>query len=259
MSIRNPLLLPGWRAMILAAGFGTRLKPLTDRVPKPLVQVAGVPMLALTLNRFRKLKPHTLVVNGHHLSSQLDSFLQKSAAGFKRVEYLYEPQILDTGGALRNASRYLRGPFFVTTNADVVTDISLKAAVVQHLKRGSLVTMLMHDRERYNQVEVDSAGRIRGFGCVRAEFENRLLAYTGIQICAPLLLDLMARESASEPFSLIVFYRRLLAAGRDDIVGYEVDTKEQNYWRDLGTKEDLMAMEKDLNHNSGLAGRLGII
>ncbi|MCK5916181.1 MAG: NTP transferase domain-containing protein, partial [Deltaproteobacteria bacterium] len=59
--------------MILAAGFGTRLKPLTERLPKPLITVAGVPMLTLVLNRLRPLKPHTLVINGHHLSAQLEN------------------------------------------------------------------------------------------------------------------------------------------------------------------------------------------
>lgn len=245
--------------MVLAAGFGTRLKPLTDRIPKPLVQVAGVPMLAPTLSRFKKLKPRVLVVNGHHLSGQLGSFLHQYATGFQRVEYLHESLILDTGGAIRNASRYLKGSFFVTTNADVVSDISLFAAVTQHLRSDSLVTMLLHDHERYNQVEVDPVGRIRGFGNSKTVSENRLLAYTGIQICSPLLLDLMAREPAGRPFSLIAFYRRLLAAGRLDIVSHVVDTHDQYYWRDLGTLEDLAAMENDLKNIRGLAVRLGMV
>ena len=259
MSSVEPLLFSGWRAMILAAGFGTRLKPLTERLPKPLVPIAGMPMLALSLQRLRKLKPRILVVNGHHLSAQLELFLEQSSEGFQRTEYLYEPLILDTGGAIRNASRYLRGSFFVTTNADVVSDIPLFEAVAQHLKRRSLVTMLLHDRERYNQVEVDPGGRIRGFGRSQAAFGHRLLAYTGIQICSPLLLDLMAREEPGRPFSLITFYRRLLAAGRLDIVSHIVDTQNNYYWRDVGTPDDLVAIEHDLAHNVGLAARLGVV
>ena len=244
--------------MILAAGFGTRLKPFTDRLPKPLVPIAGVPMLVFSLKRFRKLKPRVLVVNGHHLSGQLEIFLRQSSYGFQRIEYLYEPLILDTGGAIRNASRYLRGPFFVTINADVVSDIPLFEAVAQHLKRRSLVTMLLHDRDRYNQVEVDPKGRIKGFGCSRPASGNRIMAYTGIQICSPLLLDLMERESI-HPFSLIAFYRRLLAAGRLDIVGHVVDTKIDYYWRDLGTPDDLIAIEHDLRNDPDLAVRLGAV
>ncbi|MCD6292138.1 MAG: NTP transferase domain-containing protein [Deltaproteobacteria bacterium] len=245
--------------MVLAAGFGTRLKPLTDHLPKPLVPVAGLPMLALSLNRLRKLKPRMLVVNGHHLSSQLETFLERSTYGFQQTKYLFEPLILDTGGAIRNASRYLRGPFFVTTNADIVCDIPLFEAVSQHQKRGSLVTMLLHDRERYNQVEVDFKGCVRGFGRSCPAPGNRLLAYTGIQICSPLLLDLMAREKAGSPFSLITFYRRLLASGRLDIVAHVVDTRNHYYWRDLGTPEDLAAIENDLARNPGLTARLGVV
>jgi mannose-1-phosphate guanylyltransferase len=259
MSLAKPLLLPDWRAMILAAGFGTRLKPLTERLPKPLIPLAGQPMLAFSLNRLRKLKPRILVVNGHHLSAQLETFLEQSAYGFQQTEYLYEPLILDTGGAIRNASRYLRGPFFVTMNADVVSDIPLLEAVTQHLKCRSLVTMLLHDRERYNQVEVDCRGRIRGFGRSRPASGNRILAYTGIQICSPLLLDLMAREKFGCPFSLITFYRRLLAAGRVDIVSHVVDTQSDYYWRDVGTPGDLIAIEHDLVQNVGLAARLGVV
>ena len=259
MSFAKLLLSSDWRVMILAAGFGTRLKPLTERLPKPLVPVAGLPMLSLSLNRLRELKPRILVVNGHHLSAQLEEFLEQSAYGFQQTEYLFEPLILDTGGALRNAARYLRGSFFVTTNADIVSDIPLFEAVAQHLKRRSLVTMLLHDRERYNQVEVDCRGRIRGFGRSRAAFGNRILAYTGIQICSPLLLDLMVREEPGRPFSLITFYQRLLAAGRLDIVGHEVDTQNNYYWRDVGTPDDLVAIEHDLAHNPGLAGRLGVV
>ncbi len=258
MSQANPLLLSEWRAMILAAGFGTRLKPLTDRIPKPLVPVAGIPLLELSLKRFREIKPRILVVNGHHLSGQLETFLRQTSYGFQRVEYLYEPLILDTGGAVRNASRYLRGPFFVTTNADVISDIPLREAVAQHLKRRALVTMLLHDRARYNQVEFDQEGRIMAFGRSQAASGNRILAYTGIQICSPLLLDLMEREPR-RPFSLITFYRRLLAAGRLDLLGHVVDTKDNYYWRDVGTPEDLIEIEHDLSNDTGLAVRLGII
>ncbi|MBN2808963.1 MAG: NTP transferase domain-containing protein [Deltaproteobacteria bacterium] len=259
MSLCNPLFLSDWRALILAAGFGTRLLPLTERLPKPLVPVAGVPMLALTLNRFRRLKPRIMVVNGHHLAVQVESFLEEHSTGFQKLKYLYEPLILDTGGAVRNAARYLRGPFFVTSNADAVNDIALLPAVARHLRQGSLVTMLLHDREPYNQVEVDASGRIVGFALPPKASANRLLAYTGIQICSPVLLDLMAREAPGRPFPLIPFYRRLLAAGRTDLAAYVVDTRDRYYWRDLGTPEDLAAVEADLKNRCGLAARLGVV
>jgi len=256
MSAKFPLFYPDWRAMILAAGFGTRLKPLTEQTPKPLVEVAGVPMLKLVLNRLRKLNPGTLVVNGHHLSGQIENFLYRNSFGFRRLKYLFEPVILDTGGGICNAAGFLDGPFFVTLNADIVTNISLRQAVSQHLRSRALVTMVLHERLRYNQVEVDAEGCIRGFGGALTKSANRLLAYTGIQVCSPLLLSLMAREQVSA-FSLITFYKRLLAAGRLDLRAHIVDTENRFYWRDLGTHDDLAAVANDLRQDKTLAHRLG--
>ena len=258
MSAGNPLFYSDWRAMILAAGFGTRLKPLTDHLPKPLLEIAGVPMLTLALNRLRRLKPRTLVVNGHHLSDLLELFLNEKKSGFRQLEYIFEPSILDTGGGILNAANFLDGPFFITVNADIISNIPLAPAVARHLKSRALVTMLLHDRLRYNQVEVDPAGTIRQFGAKQAISGNRLLAYTGIQICSPLLLDLLAREPVAA-FSLITFYRRLLAAGRLDIRAHIVDTTTSCYWRDLGTHADLAGIEHDLRSDSTLAGRLGVV
>ena len=255
MVLTNPLFYSDWRAMILAAGFGTRLKPLTEQMPKPLVTVAGVPMLTFALNRLRQLKPHTLVINGHHLAPQLKNFIDENVFGFRRLEYIFEPSILDTGGGIRNAARFLTGPFFITVNADVITDIPLVSAVSQHLRSGALVTMLLHDYPRYNQVEVDSRGCIRCFGRGQAVPGNRLLAYTGIQICSPRLLALLARETRSA-FSLITFYQRLLAAGRFDIRAHVVDPENGCYWRDLGTHADLAALANDLSQTPGLQHRL---
>jgi mannose-1-phosphate guanylyltransferase len=254
----NPLFYSDWRAMILAAGFGTRLKPLTEHLPKPLIEVAGVAMLSLALNRLRQLKPRVLVVNGHHLSDRLENFLNEKKSGFRRLEYIFEPAILDTGGGILNAANFLDGPFFVTVNADIVSEIPLAPAVARHLKSRALVTMLLHDHPRYNQVEVDSAGVIRRFGAQEAASGNRLLAYTGIQICSPLLLDLLAREPVAA-FSLITFYRRLLASGRLDIRAHVIDTDKNCYWRDLGTHDDLADFEEDLHSDSTLAGRLGVV
>jgi NDP-sugar pyrophosphorylase family protein len=256
MSARFPLFYPDWRAMILAAGFGIRLKPLTEQTPKPLIEVAGVPMLKLALNRLRKLKPGTLVVNGHHLSGQIENFLYKNRSGFRQLKYLFEPEILDTGGGICNAAGFLNGPFFITLNADIVTDISLHQAVFHHLRSRALVTMVLHERVRYNQVEVDAEGRIRGFGGGLMGSGNRLLAYTGIQICSPLLLALMAREQVPA-FSLITFYKRLLSAGRIDIRAHIVDTENNFYWRDLGTHDDLAAVANDLRQDRALSRRLG--
>lgn len=249
--------------MVLAAGFGTRLGSLTQSLPKPLVKVAGRPMLAYVLHRLRRLRPAALVINGHYHSPLLAAWLRDHGSGFRRLDFLHEPEILDTGGGIDNAASRLSGDFFITFNADVVSDIPLASAVRFHLRRQALVTMIMHDHQRYNQVEIDAGGRIINFGRRSCEAGagkppagHCLRAYTGIQICSPRLLSLLRRRRPG-PFSLIDFYASLLATGRADLHSFEVDTQSDFYWRDLGRPEDLRALEADLGGRPELAARLG--
>ena len=242
--------------MILAAGFGIRLRPLTEALPKALVPVAGKALLALWLDRLRPLRPASLLVNGHYRVAQLAAFLRRESFGFRRVRLLREEPILDTGGGLRRALACARGDFLATVNVDVVTDLSPALALDLHRRERALVTMILHDHPRYNQVEVDNRGRITAFACRRARPGHRLLAYTGIQVCAPRLLALLRRQP--EPaFPLIPFYQRLLVAGRRDLRALVVDTARDFYWRDVGTPGDLKALEKELTDQLDLAPRLG--
>jgi len=238
--------------MILAAGFGTRLRPLTERMPKALVPVGGQPLIQRCLDYFRTLRPGLLLVNGHHHAGQLAVFLDSKVAGYRRFRFIHEPEILDTGGALRNASPLVQGDFLVTVNVDIVSDISPLDALASHLRNRALVTMILHDHPRYNQVEVDAVGRIVAFGRRRPRPGNRLLAYTGIQICSPTLLALL-RRCRQDVFPLIPFYQRLLDHGRRDLLAHVVDTRYKFYWRDVGTPQDLAACEADFAARPGLA------
>ena len=248
--------LSGGSLMILAAGFGTRLRPLTEHLPKALVPVAGMPLLELWLRRLRPLKPATLLVNGHYRVTQLEGYLAAAAYGFREVRLLREDPILDTGGGLKRALAFARGPFLATVNVDAVTDISPVLALPRHFLTRALVTMILHDSPRYNQVEVDDCGRITAFGLKRARPGRRLLAYTGLQVCSPRLFHLLRRRPEAV-FPLVPFYQRLLAAGRRDLRVCVVDTADKFYWRDAGTPGDLEALEEDLRTRPGLARRLG--
>ncbi len=251
-----PPALAGGSLMILAAGFGTRLRPLTEHLPKALVPVAGQPLLGLWLERLRPLKPAALLVNGHYRVEQLEAFLATSAAGFREVRLLREAPILDTGGGLRRAMAFARGRFLATVNVDVVSDLSPALALDRYRREKALVTMILHDHPRYNQVEVDDGGRITAFGLSRPRPGRRLLAYTGIQVCSPRLFRLLQR--CPEPvFPLVPFYQRLLDSGRRDLLARVMDGDENYYWRDVGTPGDLEALENDLAARPELARRLG--
>ncbi len=244
--------LAGGSLMILAAGFGTRLRPLTGKMPKALVPVGGRPLMRLCLDYFRSFRPGLLLVNGHHYADQLAAFLNAEVVGYRRFRFLREPEILDTGGALRNAAPLVEGDFLVTVNVDVVSDISPLTALTGHLRRRALITMVLHDHPRYNQVEVDADGRIVAFGRSRPRPGNRLLAYTGIQVCSPTLLCLLRRRRRPA-FPLIPFYQQLLDSGRRDLLAQVVDTRRGFYWRDVGTLRDLAACEADFAARPGLS------
>jgi mannose-1-phosphate guanylyltransferase len=242
--------------MILAAGFGTRLRPLTQSRPKALVEAGGVSLLAAHLERLRPLKPNCLLVNGHYRVDQLKAFLAQNIVGWRDFRLLVEEPILETGGALKNAAPFVRGAFLVTVNVDAATDLSPALVVADYYRRPSLATLLLHDEPRFNQVEVDPESRIIAFGRRRAAPGNRLLAYTGIQLCSPLLLQMLACEKATA-FPLIPFYQRLLAAGRRDLRAVVVASGQDYYWRDIGTPDELAALETDLYNRPGLARRMG--
>ena len=116
------------RAMILAAGFGTRLRPLTDRVPKPLLTIAGHPMIAYPLAILRAAGIREVLINLHHHGEQIRDILGDGSAYGMRIEYSAEDPILDTGGAIKKAEPFLRGDTFVVMNSDILIDLRLADA-----------------------------------------------------------------------------------------------------------------------------------
>ncbi len=256
---RSPPALAANSLLLLAAGLGTRLRPLTADRPKALVEVAGVPLLAAQLNRLRSSRPRQLLINAHYRADRLESFLKGApVAGWRSFRLLQETQLLDTGGALKRAAFLVRGEALVTVNVDIASDLHPALVVAEQRRRPALATLLLHDYPRYNQVEVATDGRIVAFGRRRAASGNRLLAYTGIQVCASLLLSLLRREPETV-FPLIPFYQRLLASGRRDLRAVVVAADSDYYWRDIGTPAELAALERDLEQRPDLARRLGFV
>ena len=131
------------KAMILAAGLGTRLQPLTDRLPKPLLPLMLVPMLGHLLARLRCQGVREVVINGHHLADRLAAWLGDGSRWGLRLTFVHEPEILGTAGALKNAEALLRGAPFLVINADVLADVDLQALWTRHRERGALVTMVV--------------------------------------------------------------------------------------------------------------------
>lgn len=219
------------KALILAAGFGTRLLPHTKTRPKPLFTLAGTTILGITIERLIQIGCTEIFVNTHHLNGQIETYIDQ--AGFPiPVRTIHEPRILDTGGAVKNVKAFMGPSDFMVINADIATDINLESVWRFHLAGNWPVTLVVHDRAEFNRVQVDAQGFVCGFSgqsrLTPTVPETRCLAFTGIQVLSPDIFDRMPDESV---FSSIDLYQSL--ADQGPLVKALVVSN--HYWEDMGT------------------------
>jgi aminoglycoside/choline kinase family phosphotransferase/dTDP-glucose pyrophosphorylase len=219
-------------ALILAAGFGTRLMPYTRSRPKPLFTIGGRPLLDFIIKDLVRSGCDAIVINTHHLHGQIESFVRRTDFGVP-VTTRYEPEILGTGGAIRNTAD-LRDerPFFVV-NADILTTIDYRALYDAHCLDQPAATLALADDPRFNTVSVNGNGDVLGFGGIEdgeatAVPGLRQTTFTGIQVLSPEILDEIPEAGFS---SSIDAFRNLLRRGKR-IKGV---MDEQAAWSDLGT------------------------
>jgi mannose-1-phosphate guanylyltransferase len=239
------------RAMILAAGLGTRLRPLTDDRPKALVEVAGHTLLEITLRRLRQFGVREVIVNVHHFADMVVDYLKKNDNFGMRIEISREEVLLDTGGGLKKAAWFFREDAsdepFVLHNVDVLSTIDFHRMVEFHKQNQALATLAVRDREtsRYllfdekNQLCGRRAGRDGVPEMVRPSRQTHALAFSGVHIISPRLLALMTESGI---FSIITSYLRLAGLG-EKILGYKTD---EYYWRDLGRPENVAQATQDV-------------
>jgi len=239
------------KAMILAAGLGTRLKPLTDDRPKALVEIAGRTLLEITITRLRSFGVSEVIVNVHHFAHTLVEYLEAKNNFGMRIEISREDVLLDTGGGLKKAAWFFQenpqsDEPFVLHNVDVISSIDIAQMGQFHKKHKGLVTLAVQERStsRYLLFDGDSklCGRRTGSDetaeIVRPSRYAKALAFSGIHVISPRLLPTLTEHGA---FSIITAYMRLAAQG-EKIVAYRAD---KDYWRDLGKPEDLAKAERD--------------
>jgi len=239
--------------MILAAGLGTRLRPLTDDRPKALVEVGGYTLLEITLRRLRQLGIREVIVNVHHFAEMIVGYLKKNDNFGMRIEISREDVLLDTGGGLKKAAWFFledsnhSDESFILHNVDVLSTIDLERMVQSHRENQALATLAVQEREtsRYllfdaqNQLCGRRAGRDREPEIVRPCGQTQALAFSGVHVISPRLLTRMTEDSV---FSIIDSYLRLVGEG-EKIVAFRAD---EYYWRDLGRPENVTQAAEDL-------------
>jgi NDP-sugar pyrophosphorylase family protein len=218
------------KAMVLAAGLGTRLRPLTDTRPKALVEIAGRTLLEITLERLRATGIDQVIINVHHFAEMMVEYLKAKNNFGMHVEVSREDTLLDTGGGLKKAAWFFNGDTepFVLHNVDVITTIDLLNMAQYHNSNGALATLAVQDRPTSRPLAFDEHLQLRGRGPG--------FAFSGIHVISPQLLPRLIEDGA---FSIIDSYLRLASEG-ERILGFRAD---QYSWRDVGRLKDLKQIE----------------
>lgn len=248
------------KAMILAAGLGTRLRPLTDHRPKALVEVADRTMLEITLSRFRAFGIREVIINVHHFPDMIVDYLKAHDNFGMRIEVSREEVLLDTGGGLKKASYFFcedsngtEAPF-ILHNVDVISTIDLWRMVQFHTENQALATLAVQDRVTSRHLLFDEqlqlcgrrSGQDQKNELVRSTQPVKALAFSGIHIISPRLFAMMIEEGV---FSIITSYLRLASLG-EKILAFRAD---DYYWRDLGRPADLLQAARDVGQKAVLS------
>ncbi len=241
------------KAMIFAAGLGTRLRPLTNDRPKALVEIGGKPMLERVITKLAGAGFDDITINIHHFGEKIIEFLEKNNNFGLNIHISDErDMLLDTGGGILKARQFLDGdePFLVH-NADILTDIDLNAMYQSHLNSGAMATLLVKDRLTSRYFVFDDDYRLQGWinkstGETRpTAFKHREgmreLAFGGIHVISPSIFEPLERHSQGEAkFSITPFY--VDECHTHIINGY---VQQSPYtWLDVGKPETLAQAEE---------------
>ena len=240
------------KAMVLAAGLGTRLRPLTNDRPKALVEVGGHTLLEITLRRLQSVSVRDVIVNVHHFADMVVDYLKKNSNFGMRVEISREEVLLDTGGGLKKAAWFFlqdgggsEEPFFLH-NVDVISTIDLAKMVKFHRDANAIATLAVQQRESSRHLLFDEKdalcgrqiGRDRPPEIARPAHELRAFAFSGIHVISPRLLQMMTEDCV---FSIITSYLQLAGEG-EKIAAFRTD---DYYWCDLGKPENIAQAGED--------------
>ena len=237
------------KAMVLAAGLGTRLRPLTDDRPKALVEIAGRTLLAITLTRLRTFGVRDVIINAHHFADMIVEYLKTNRDFGMRIEISREEVLLDTGGGLKKAAWFFlensSDEPFILHNVDVLSAIDLERMVRFHAENQALATLAVQERDSSRYLLFDEQFQL----CGRRSSERTEMArpaattqargFCGIHVISPRIFSLMTENDV---FSIIPCYLRLAAQERK-ILGFRAD---EYYWRDLGKPDNVLQAAQDL-------------
>ena len=234
------------KAMVLAAGLGIRLRPLTESVPKPLLPLGPYPLLVWNLLLLRRHGVDHVMINLHYLGEQVRHALGDGSEWHMHLSYSDEPVLLGTGGGIKRVEEFFEGGPFLVLNGDTIADLDVSQLVACHRKQEALATMAIRDDpdvERWGVIETDENDRVlRIHGKGRAAHEDDVnpcrRMFAGVHVLDPLMLRHVPQGSFS---SIIDAYTWWLERGAV-VAGYVFS----GYWSDVGTPERYAQVQRDM-------------
>ncbi|MBN1924779.1 MAG: nucleotidyltransferase family protein [Prolixibacteraceae bacterium] len=240
------------KAIVFAAGHGTRLRPLTNNCPKALIEIKGKPLIGHTLQNLSKYGVNEVIVNVHHFSEMVISYLEKTDTGIDVTISDERDCLLDTGGGLLKAKGFFNdgNPFFAV-NVDIISTVNLNDVMAFHNKTNALATLVVRNRQTTRYFMFDRSNQLTGWKnnmtgeeiISRDGFKNSVpLAFSGIQVISPAIFDMITEKGK---FSLTPLYLRL--AKENSIIGYE---DRSPFWIDVGKPGKIQEAEKWIMESS---------
>ena len=232
------------QAMVLAAGLGTRLRPVTDRVPKPLFPLANRPILERNLELLFRHGFDTIVVNAFHLATQVVRLVEELARRWGRrgerdlrLQAVREEELLDTGGGIGHASHLFRSDLpLLVLNSDIFISFSPRSLLALHSRLGGAATLLLHRRPGLERVHMAGEGSrdVVGFG------PGGHMAFTGAYCLSPSIISMLPKD---RPCSIIEVFNRAMAAGMKVVAAFPHEVAQDGpfLWEDIGTPRGYLA------------------
>ena len=231
--------------MILAAGFGTRLRPLTNKVPKPMVPIMNRPILEHTIHLLRSHGIQNITVNLHHLPEIIQEYFGDGEDFGVQLNWSHEPEILGTAGGIKKAQQFLEGEAFLVINSDVVTDIDLSKVLAFHKAQGSALTLVVREGdspEQCDPIEVGADDRIVhmvGTSAKNKPDDTTRILFTGIQVMEPEIFERIPENKFYGTTTDV--FPGMLEDGLPIFAYWH-----RGYWKDIGTIQSYLEVHKDL-------------
>jgi mannose-1-phosphate guanylyltransferase len=222
------------QAFVLAAGLGMRLRPLTEDLPKPLIPIFQKPLITFVLDHLLDLGIESFVINTHHLPAQFEEFFAGGAYQGRRVKLVHEPEILGTGGGIKNVERHLRAGPFVVHSGDLLTDIDLKPLLDEHSRAQNDVTLALRNTNHGADIAFESSRVV--------DIENRYghagrYDFAGVSVWTPAIFE---RIPSGQSLSFIPVLADWIGAGGK--IGGVVLNERQ--WFNIGSRAEYLEVHR---------------